>query len=77
MVDFPEEVDADSGIKVYGETSYENQMAVLSHYLHNHRRELDKEEQAEIIGAICIDLKGFISLVRAKQERVPKHYLSN
>ena len=30
---FPEEVD-DDGLKIYGETSYENQIAALSHYLH-------------------------------------------
>lgn len=54
IVDFPEEVTEANGIKVkvYGETSYENQMAVLSHYLHNHRKEIDEEEQAEIIDAI-------------------------
>ena len=32
---FPEEVDNQTGVKVYGETSYENMMAVLSQYLHN------------------------------------------
>ncbi len=31
---FPEEVTED-GIRIYGETSYENQIATLSHYLHN------------------------------------------
>ncbi len=30
---FPEEITED-GIKIYGETSYENQIATLSHYLH-------------------------------------------
>ena len=30
----PEEITED-GLKIYGETSYENQMAVLSQYLHN------------------------------------------
>ena len=30
---FPEEVGED-GLKIYGETSYENQIAALSHYLH-------------------------------------------
>lgn len=32
---FPEEVDGQTGVKVYGETSYENMLAVLSQYLHN------------------------------------------
>ena len=32
---FPEEVDKQAGVKVYGETSYENMLAVLSQYLHN------------------------------------------
>ena len=30
---FPEEVE-ENGLKIYGETSYENQIAALSHYLH-------------------------------------------
>jgi len=30
---FPEEV-GENGLKIYGETSYENQIAALSHYLH-------------------------------------------
>jgi len=33
MEAFPEEVTED-GIRIYGETSYENQIATLSHYLH-------------------------------------------
>lgn len=34
LQDFPEEVTKE-GIKIYGETSLENQMAVLSQFLHN------------------------------------------
>ena len=36
----------------YGETSSENQLAALSHFLHNHKDALDKEERVEIISAI-------------------------
>ena len=63
LVDFPEEVDEENGVKLYGETSYENQMAVLSHFLHNHRNEIDREEQAEIIAAI----REFLSRKEARQ----------
>lgn len=54
MVDFPEEdkVVGNFGVKVYGETSYENQIAVLSHYLHNRQKKLTKKEQIEIIEAV-------------------------
>lgn len=54
MVDFPEEdkVVGNFGVKVYGETSYENQMAVLSHYLHNSQKKLTKKEQIEVIEAV-------------------------
>lgn len=54
LIDFPEEVKIEKnyGMAFYGETSYENQTAVLSHYLHNHREDLSKEEQAEIANAI-------------------------
>lgn len=35
LTDFPEVVDEKDGVKIYGETSYENHMAVLSQFLHN------------------------------------------
>lgn len=63
MVDFPEEenVVGNLCVKVYGEASYENQMAVLSQYLHSGRNKLSKKEQIEIIEAIRVFLlrKGF------------------
>ena len=49
LVDFPEVIDEQNGIKVYGETSWENQLAVLSHYLHNNGRIGDEEYKEEII----------------------------
>ena len=51
LADFPEEI-TEEGLKIYGETSYENQMAVLSHFLHNHPKRLDKEQKEEIILAV-------------------------
>ena len=47
---FPEDITSD-GLKIYGETSFENQMAVLSHYLHNNH-EVSNEKKEEIILAI-------------------------
>ncbi len=66
LIDFPEEVSesCNMNVKVYGETSYENQMAVLSHYLHNHRKDLDHDEQAEIVDAI----RDFLSRKELKQK---------
>lgn len=52
LSDFPEEIDEQNGIKVYGETSWENQMAVLSHYLHNGEEAKDEESRREIMCAI-------------------------
>lgn len=51
LVNFPEEVTSD-GLKIYGETSYENQIAVLSQYLHNSGEKLSKKRREEIISAI-------------------------
>ena len=48
LIDFPEEVEERNGVNVYGETSYENQMAVLSYYLHNHHLEHTREEQIRL-----------------------------
>lgn len=44
LSNFPEEIDTDNGIKVYGETSYENQMAVLSQYFHRGNLDISREE---------------------------------
>lgn len=49
LVDFPEEIDRQNHIRVYGETSYENQIAVMSHYLHNRGSEESLERKEEII----------------------------
>lgn len=48
---FPEEVTED-GIKIYGATSCENQMAVLSQFLHNNYYDVPNNRKAEIIFAI-------------------------
>lgn len=51
LKDFPEEITED-GLRIYGEISYENQLAVLSHYLHNVGNEESQERKEEIILAI-------------------------
>ena len=51
---FPEEITED-GLRIYGETSYQNQMAVLSHFLHNGCNSEDamsNKEREEIFVAI-------------------------
>ena len=66
IVDFPEEVTKD-GVKLYGETSYENQIAVLSHYLHNGYIKANddeaKEQRLEIIQAV----REFLSRKQSRQ----------
>lgn len=52
LVDFPEEIDEQNDIKLYGETSWENQLAVLSHYLHNNDYIGERKDKEEIILAI-------------------------
>ena len=49
---FPEEVDEASGTKVYGEMSYETQMAVLSHHLHTKRKKMTREEREKFFDAV-------------------------
>lgn len=51
LVDFPEEIDERNGIKLYGETSWENQLAVLSQFLHNNGNIGNKSKQ-EVFCAI-------------------------
>ena len=48
---FPEEITED-GIKIYSATSFDNQMAVLSQFLHSDSCNVTNEYKAEIILAI-------------------------
>lgn len=68
LSNFPEEI-TDDGLKVFGETSYENQMAVLSHYLHNHNDEIDNQKKGEIILAI----REFLQR-KKERENLPNDY---
>lgn len=56
---FPEEITED-GIKIYGETSYENQMAVLSQFLHNGGIEGDDIESRGRREDIVIAIRNFL-----------------
>ena len=65
LQDFPEEITED-GLKIYGETSLENQMAILSHYLHNNEVKVTKERKEEIISSV----REFLSRKQFRQEMV-------
>lgn len=56
-----ERVEQNFSMKFYGPTSEENYMAVLSHWLHNHRRNISRDEQAEVVDVIrdYLDRKEF------------------
>ena len=56
LADFPEEIDEQNNIKVYGETSWENQLAVLSHYLHNNDCIESKESKREAVSYTHLDV---------------------
>lgn len=62
LVNFPEEVTTE-GIRIYGETSYENQIALLSHFLHNQQKETDLSLKEEVILAI----REFLSRKESRQ----------
>lgn len=74
IVEFPEEVNED-GIKVYGKTSYENQIAVLSHYLHNYKGYKTYrdtfEQKSEVMSAIYdyLEHKGVLKNYSAEDIR--------
>lgn len=46
----------DFDLKFYGETSFRNQLAVLSHYLHNHQRDISDAEKQDTKEAIRVYL---------------------
>lgn len=56
IIDFPEEYDEEKGLKIYGETSLENHLAVLSHYLHNNESYEDIDKRRRVLDAIRLFL---------------------
>ena len=73
LADFPEEIDEQNNIKVYGETSWENQLAVLSHYLHNNDCIESKESKREVIYAI----REFLEQKKeSKKEEITDEYVT-
>lgn len=72
LVDFPEEIDEKNGIKLYGETSWENQLAVLSHYLHNHGCLGDENKKKEAIYAI----REFLERKKENADEISDEYIN-
>ena len=70
LSEIPEEV-TESGVKIYGTTSYETQVAVLSHYLHTLDNKYDivsSEKRYEILEAI----RDYIDFKRQQDKKNPK-----
>lgn len=72
LVDFPEEIDEQNGIKIYGETSWENQIAVLSHYLHNNEYIGEGIQKEEAIFAI----REFIEQKKGTKEEITDSFIN-
>lgn len=69
MSELPE--DTVDGVKLYGTTSYETQVAILSHYLHRLDDKHDiasGEKRYEILGAI----RDYIEFKRKQDKKNPK-----
>ena len=67
--ELPEEV-TEEGLKIYGPTSYETQVAILSQYLHTLKGKHDiasGEKRSEILGAI----RDFIEYKRQQDKKNP------
>lgn len=72
LVDYPEEIDEQNGIKIYGETSWENQIAVLSHYLHNNEYIGEEIQKEEAIFAI----REFIEQKKGTKEEITDSFIN-
>ena len=68
--DFPEEVTED-GVKVYGETSYENQIAVLSQFLHNDLIDWVNSESQDLREDVIIAIRDFLEY-KKEVEHLPE-----
>lgn len=64
---FPEEI-TDEGLKLYGQTSYENQMAVLSQFLHNSGIKGNDIKAKEKRDHILVAIRDFLERKKAVEE---------
>lgn len=72
LVDFPEEIDEQNGIKFYGESSWETCLAVLSHYLHNGDLAGGEKMKAEVIYAI----REFLEKKKDNETEITDEYIA-
>lgn len=49
---FPSEIDDEHGVRIYDETSLENRIAILSHYLHNPLYPVAKEDKNLLLSTV-------------------------
>lgn len=52
LVDFPEDVDIHSNLRIFDYNSLDNQMAVLSHYVHNPSESINSKEKTKLLQSI-------------------------
>ena len=57
LINFPSEIDEELNTRLYDQSSLENQMAVLSHYLHNKDIQLNDEEHLQLLSALLTFLR--------------------
>lgn len=62
LIDFPSEIDEEFKARLYDQSSLENQMAVLSHYLHNKDAEMTDEDKLQLLSAL-------LEFLRSKPDR--------
>lgn len=67
LSNFPEEVNDKENVKIYGQTSWENQLALLTHYIHNEGKDNVQIDKLELLDAI----REFL-----KQKQSPEEFLS-
>lgn len=75
LADFPEEIDHVNGVRIYGEASYENEIAILSHYLHHmalYGKGDDTAHHQEVVEAIKAYLDHYGVLHNYEDEDIHK-----
>lgn len=73
LSDIPEEMNESEGIRIYGETSWETHLAILSHYLHN-KGDKDSEYKRYVI---LESIKEFLDKKRDNTETLDQEEILN
>lgn len=78
LVNFPSEIDKNDNLRFYDESSLENHLAILSHYLHNPSFNLSDDNKIALMASILnfLDSKSIVTSSKKNEYNIDESFLA-